>query len=247
MKTKISLSLKKAGILFFFVPFLALSQSKNLMNVQKVFAKVDKVAEFEKALANHSQKYHSGDAKWRVYEIMSGPDAGGYMISEGPSNFVGMDNRGDLGAEHTADWNKNMAIYMTDKYSSDYLMFNDSLSTIALGNFSDKITITHWYPKIGYATKIYDGIIDLKKGWKLGGLSVAVYRTVNSGNQRFSMVYRLKNGFKDLENSGASFQKKRYEMANGEDSYENFLGLLQENTANYWSEMMTLRPELSSK
>jgi hypothetical protein len=61
------------------------------------------------------------------------------------------------------------------------------------------------------------------------------------------MVYKLKNIFKDLENSGASFQKKRYEMANGEDSYENFLGLLQENTANYWSEMMTLRPESSSK
>ncbi len=247
MKKINSLLLKKAGILCFFVPFLAFSQTKNLMNVQKVFAKVDKVAEFEKALSNHSQKYHMGDTKWRVYEIMSGPDAGGYMISEGPTNFVGMDNRGDLGAEHTADWNKNVAIYMTDKYSSDYLMFNDSLSTIALGNFSDKITITHWYPKIGFTNKIYDGILDLKKGWKIGGLSVAVYRTVNSGNQRFSMVYRLKNGFKDLENSGASVQKKRYEMANGEDSYENFLGLLQENTANYWSEMMTLRPELSSK
>ena len=158
-----------------------------------------------------------------------------------------MDKRGDLGGEHTADWNKNVAIYLTDKYASDYLMFNDSLRTVVLSNFSDKITISHWYPKIGFTNKIYDGIVDLRKGWKVGGISAAVYRTVNSGNQRYSIVYRLKNGFVDLANSGASSQKKRYETANGEDSYENYLGLLQNYTANFWSEMMTLRPELGSK
>ncbi len=48
------------------------------VNTNRVFAKVDKVLEFEKALATHSQKYHTGDWKWRVFEISSGPDAGGY-------------------------------------------------------------------------------------------------------------------------------------------------------------------------
>lgn len=247
MKNTTKFLMKKAMILCFLAPILAFGQSKNLMNVSKMFPKMDKMAEFEKALASHSQKYHTGENKWRVYQIMSGPDAGGYMVAEGPSDFAGMDSRGDLGADHTADFAKNVAIHMIDKYSSDYLMFNDSLSTVAVGNFSDKITITHWYPKFGQNNKIYDGILALKKGWKVGGLTVAVYRTVNSGSPRFSMVYRLKNGFKDLASGGASANKRRYETANGEDSYENYIGLLQEHTANYWSEMMTLRADLSSK
>ncbi len=39
-----------------------------------MFPKADKVLDFEKALAAHAQKYHTGDWKWRVYEIQSGPD-----------------------------------------------------------------------------------------------------------------------------------------------------------------------------
>lgn len=239
--------MKNLIIIFFIAPLLAFGQAKNLMNVTKMFCKMDKMPEFEKALGAHAQKYHTGDAKWRVYEIMSGPDAGGYMVAEGPTDFAGMDSRGDLGADHTADWNKNVAIHMTDKYSSDYLMFQDTLSTVGLGNFSDKITISHWYPKFGQNAKVFDGILALKKGWKVGGQTVAVYRSVNSGNAQFAMVYRLKNGFKDLANGGPSANKKRYETANGEDSYDNYLGLLQNYTANYWSEMLTLRPDLSSK
>jgi hypothetical protein len=247
MKNTTKFLLKKAMIICFLAPFMALSQGKTLMNVSKMFPKMDKMAEFEKALANHSQKYHTGDNKWRVYQIMSGPDAGGYMVAEGPSDFAGMDSRGDLGAEHTADYAKNVAIHMIDKYSSDYLMFQDTLSTVQLGNFSDKISITHWYPKTGQNNKIFDGILALKKGWKISGRTVAVYRTVNSGNARFSMVYRMKNGFKDLATGGPAANKKSYETANGEDSYDNYLGLLQDYTANYWTEMMTLRPDLSSK
>ncbi|MES2794696.1 MAG: hypothetical protein V4683_01955 [Bacteroidota bacterium] len=247
MKKIKTLLVRKLIVICLLAPFMAFSQGKNLMNVSKVFPKMDKMAEFEKALTSHSQKYHTGEAKWRVYQIMSGPDAGGYMIAEGPSDFAGMDSRGDLGAEHTADYAKNVAIHMTDKYSSDYLMFQDTLSTVGLGNFSDKITISHWYPKFGQNAKVFDGILALKKGWKQGGLTVAVYRTVNSGNARFSMVYRLKNGFKDLATGGPSAAKRRYEAANGEDSYDNYVGLLQEHTANYWSEMLTLRPDLGSK
>ncbi len=169
------------------------------------------------------------------------------MVAEGPTDFAGMDSRGDLGAEHTADYAKNVAIHMIDKYSSDYLMFNDSLSTVAIGSFSDKITITHWYPKLGHGNKVFDGILAMKKGWNVAGVTVAVYSAVNSGSPRYSMVYRLKNGFKDLATRGPGAAKKRYETANGEDSYNNLIDLLQDDISNAWSEMMTLRPDLSSK
>jgi len=43
---------------------------------------MDKVLEFEKALAAHAQKYHRGTAHWRVFIIQSGSDIGSYHISK---------------------------------------------------------------------------------------------------------------------------------------------------------------------
>ena len=55
-----------------------------MISNNRVFPKVDKALEFEKDLANHSQKYHTGDVKWRVFQIQSEPDSGGYHIVEDP-------------------------------------------------------------------------------------------------------------------------------------------------------------------
>ena len=65
------------------VPFIGFSQVKNVLHATRVFPKREKIAEFEKALTAHVQKYHTGDWKWRVWHIESGPDAGGYMMTEG--------------------------------------------------------------------------------------------------------------------------------------------------------------------
>ena len=69
--------MKKIFFLVMLVPLFGLSQ-KNVMSSFRAFPKVDKVLEFEKAVAAHAQKYHTGDWKWRVWVIQSGPDANGY-------------------------------------------------------------------------------------------------------------------------------------------------------------------------
>lgn len=104
--------MRKIFLLCLLVPVLGLSQNKNILSTFRAFPKVDKVLEFEKALAAHAQKYHTGDWKWRVLEIQSGPDAGGYHIVEGPASWDAIDKRGNLGDEHNADWNKSVAIYL---------------------------------------------------------------------------------------------------------------------------------------
>jgi hypothetical protein len=141
--------MRKLFLLCLLIPVLGMSQTKNILSVQRNFAKVDKVLEYEKAVSAHAQKYHTGDAKWRVYEISSGPDAGGYQIVEGPFNWAGLDARGNLGAEHTLDYNKNVAPHLTQEYQSAYFEYQENLSTVALGDFSNKIQITHWFPKPG--------------------------------------------------------------------------------------------------
>lgn len=240
--------MKKIFLFCMLIPVLGISQNKNVVNTTRVFAKVDKVLEFEKALTAHAQKYHTGDWKWRVFEIQSGPDAKGYQITEGPTSWTALDGRGNLGTDHNNDWNKNVAIYLTDRGTSGYSVYEDSLSTVALGDYSDKINITHWYPKIGWGPKVREVLAQMKKAWEAGGQTVAIYSSSSSGPAQFALVSRYKTGLKEREPGfiKESF-KSRYEKANGEDSFDKYVDLLREYLNDSWSELLFYRADLSSK
>jgi hypothetical protein len=239
--------MRKLILLWLFIPLTGMSQQKNVINATRYFPKIDKVAEFEKALAAHAQKYHSGDWKWRVYEIESGPDAGGYHITEGPMSWDDVDHRGNLGADHMADWNKNVAIYLTDKFESSYAVFQDSLSSVKMTAYADKINITHLFPKIGWGGKVEDLLKTLKKVWVSDGESVAVYASSSSGPGQYSIVTRYTQGLKERE---ANFRKpfrERYEGVNGQYAYTNYLDNVREYYNDVWSELLFYRADLSPK
>ncbi|MBS1918848.1 MAG: hypothetical protein JST17_01195 [Bacteroidetes bacterium] len=229
------------------VPLFAISQNQTVISAQRYFPKPDKVLEFEKALVSHIQKYHSGDWKWRVYEIQTGPDAGGYHIVEGPKTWDEFDKRGDLGAEHLNDWNKNVAPNLSDKYSSGYSDYREDLSTTQLLAFTNKITITHVFPKPGMGGKVEADIKKIKKGWEAGNQTVAVYQAVASGPTQYAIVSRLKDGLKELQSGYRKPIKERYDAANGEGTYEIFLDHINKTTENNWSEILSFRADLSSK
>ncbi|MES2774426.1 MAG: hypothetical protein V4722_09590 [Bacteroidota bacterium] len=221
--------------------------AKNVISTHRVFPKIDKVAEFEKALAAHAQKYHSGDAHWRVFEIQTGPDFGGFHITEGPKSWASEDARGDLGPEHTSDWNKNIAIYLTERQSAGYSVYQDSLSTVALGDFSEKIQITHVYPKIGHSDDVVNMIKKIKKTWAAGGVSVAVYSASSSGPTQFTLTTRYKQGLKERAADFRTPFKVTYEAVNGGGSYAQYLKDGAEFIAESWSELLFMRKDLSSK
>lgn len=239
--------MKKMFLFFMLLPCLGFCQTKNVVSANRVFPKVDKVLQFEKALAAHAQKYHKGDWKWRVLEIQSGPDAGGYQINEGPTSWDAIDGRGNLGTEHNNDWNKSVTIYLTERGSNRYAVFQDSLSTVAMGDYSDKINITHWVPKIGWGGKLNDIIKEMRKAWQAGGESVAVYTASSSGPAQYTIVTRYKQGLKERAQGFRKPFKERYEAANGEDSFEGFLDTLREYLTDSWSELLFYRADLSSK
>ena len=240
--------MRKIFLLCMLVPLFGISQTKNIISVDRVFPKVDKVLEFEKALAAHAQKYHSGDTKWRVFAIQSGPDAGGYHITEGPTTWTALDGRGDISVEHNNDYNKTVAIYLTDRGSTNYSVYEDTLSTVAIGDYSDKINITHWFPKVGWGPKVREVIVQMKKAWVAGGQSVAVYTASSSGPAQFALVTRYKTGLKERESGFIKESlKSRYEKANGEDSFDKYVTMLQEYLKDSWSELLFYRADLSSK
>lgn len=235
--------------LFFLLvfPLMGFGQKQTVVSSSRYFPKVDKVLEFEKGLAAHIAKYHSGEWKWRVYEIQTGEDAGGYMVVEGPKSWDEFDKRGNLGDEHIKDWNKNVAPYMTEKYSSSYAEYSEDLSTVPLASFADKISITHVFPKPGLSSKVEDVIKKLKKAWESGTQTVAVYKSVVSGPFQYTLVARYKDGLKELEEGYRKPFKERYEAANGEGTTETYLSKIAESTDHVWAELLFYRPDLSAK
>ena len=239
--------MRKIFLLFLLIPLFGISQNKNVVNAFRCFPKVDKVGEFEKALTAHAQKYHTGDWKWRVYAIETGPDYGGYHIVEGPNSWDAFDKRGNLGQAHTDDWNKYVAIYLTDRTSASYSVYQADLSSVPVGEFSDKIAITHVYPKTGWNNKISDVIKTLKKTWDASGESVAVFTASSSGPSQFAVVTRYKQGFKEREEGFRKPFKERFEAANGVNTYDDYMDNIRQYTNEVWGELLSYRADLSSK
>jgi hypothetical protein len=234
-------------LLYMLIPFAGISQTKNVTTARRVFPKMEKVLEFEKALAAHAQKYHSGDVAWRVFKIQSGPDAGGYQISEGPTNWEALDTRGELSEEHNIDWNKNVSTHLTDRMSVSFSVYQDSLSTVALGDYSDKINVAHVYPKIGKTLKVRSLIKKLKLAWLADGSTVAVYAANSSGPAQFIIVTRYKQGLKEKTDGFRKTAKVTFEGIYGDGSFEEYLDALGEYASDIWSELLFLRKDLGSK
>ena len=239
--------MRKLILVLLALPFFSFAQEKNVVNASRLFPKGDKVAAFEKALAAHSQKYHTGTWKWRVFSIESGPDAGGYHITEGPMSWDDLDTRGDLGKAHQDDWNMNIAPLLTDRGSSMYSLYRADLSTIALTEFTDKIAINHVFPKPGYTDEMEDLIKKIKKAWENGEQTVAVYEVSSSGPQQYTFVTRYKQGLKERNTGFRKPFKERYKTSNGETAWDDYVKAIRNMVDHSWSELLFFHKELSSK
>ncbi len=247
MKNNAAFSLKTIFLLLLVIPFMVIGQNKNVISTNRVFPKVDKQLEFEKALGTHSQKHHTGDVKWRVFQIQSGPDAGGYHIVEGPKSWESEDSRGDINEAHNNDWHKGVTPFLTDKGSSGYSVYIDSLSTVAIGDYSDKVQVTHIYPKMGSSYRVATLLKNLKVAWAADGSTVAVYESNGSGNAQFAIARRYKQGLKEKE---AGFRKplgETYEKIHGKGSWAIYGDIAKEHIDDQWSELLFYRADLSSK
>ena len=239
--------MRKFIIAMMALPLFATAQEKNVVSVNRVFVKPDKIQAFEKAIGAHAQKYHKGDWHWRVFTIESGPDAGGYHITEGPKDWSAVEKRGDLGADHTADWDKTVQPHLLDRGSNSFSVYRADLSSVALTQFTDQININHIYPKPGYGPMVEDIIKMLKKMWEQDGINVAVYESSSSGEPQITLVTRYKDGLKERERGFRGPIKERFEKANGAGSWDTYLQNIRTSTERTWSELLFLKKDLSSK
>lgn len=238
--------MKKVLLMLLLAPIIGFSQTKNVISSFRIFPKPGKTLELEKALAAHALKYHTGDWKWRVFEIVSGPDSNGYHVVEGPNSWTSNDSRNDISAEHTADWVKNVESLCDGRGEASYSVFREDLSAGKLTEFADKISISHLFPKPGEFSKVETRLKKLKKVWEASGQNVVVYESHFSGPPQLSIVTRHTNGWKEKEPGYRKPMKERFESVYGEGSYDEWLDI-PNSIDHSWGEMLVLRAELSSK
>src|SRR5688572_13304553 len=238
--------MKKLLFIGLFIPLFSLAQNPTVISITRFFPKNDKIAEFEKAAKNHAQKYHTGDFKWRTYSVESGPDAGGYMMIEGPGTWEQVDKRGNLGAEHTSDLYKNV-LPTVEKTFQYFITFREDLSSVSLTDYSDKIAVTRVFPKPGKMLQTENNIKAMKKVWDESKQNVAVYEASSSGPNQFFIVTRYKEGLKERDPGFRKPIMERYDAAHGAGSYEKWQASVSETTDNVWHEMLFYNAELSSK
>lgn len=242
------MNMRKLNFLLMALPLCAASQEKNVVSASRYFPREDKIQVFEKALAAHAQKYHKGDNFWRVYTIESGPDAGGYHITEGPKDWTSVEKRGDISAEHTADWDKNVQpLLQTGKGSTAFAVYRADLSSVPLTQYTNQINITHVYQKPGYGGMVEEMIGQLKKTWEQSQQSVAVYESSSSGEPQYILVNRYKDGLKERERNFRAPMRERFEKANGTGTWETYIQNQRAAVDRSWSELLFFKPELGSK
>lgn len=217
-----------------------------VLSSYRVLPKVGHEKALEAALAAHARKFHSGEHAWRVGVVLSGPDEGMYHITEGPTDWAGVDARGDLGAAHMQDYLENIAPQVEKNTPNIYLTYATDLSSTGATQWTNKVMIDHITVKPGRGADFHD----TSKKWKAIcdklGVPVAVWHAAFSGENSYSFVYRLKDGFKVFDEDAPKFRQAAGELY-GPNEYARLMQADADEISREWQELVEFKPELGSK
>jgi len=220
---------------------------KNTLSAYRVWAKDGHNDALKAAIAAHGKKYHTGNWKWRVYEVLTGPDGGAFMISEGPNTWTEVESRADLGAEHMKDYDTNVAPHVEKSTSDMYATYQPDASTVEGAAFSTtKVLIRQAYLKPGRRFYALATLRDWKQVWEKCGVNIVTWGSFYSGEPRFIIAGRLEQGFADLDDSSVSFRKAADEIF-GPGAYERLVADDAANYSRFVDEIIEYKAELSSK
>jgi len=230
-----------------------LAQGNTLFSVEMVKPKTGQASAFETAWKMHLTKFHNGDSKRAVYEILSGPNTGCYLLVDGPSSFADMDKeRADMAA-HDKDYETNCASKVEMDGGNMVYRWVDTLSY--KGDVqADKYIVTITHVKNG---KMPDYMTEMRKVNQLAAImnprvSFNRYVQMWSGSDPVMVtVSNLKDGFKELEQGYNGLKPDDFKNAfikeYGQAGWDNYQKVTGDDIQSREVYIMKLRKDLSSK
>jgi hypothetical protein len=224
-----------------------LAQEKATLSSERIMPKPGKNAALRKAITDHAAKFHTGNWKWRVFMVLSGPDAGAYMINEGPNSWTVLEGRKDISDEHLRDYEANVTPLVESNGPSLFLTFQREMSTDSSVGPLKKALLRHVYPKPGKGPRIAESLRIWKKVWAKLGMKTVVWSVFFSGEPQYVVAYRLPNGFVDLEQPVSQRLREGFDEIAGAGAYARSLEDLDKNVDRISEEMIEFLPDVSSK
>ena len=224
----------------------AAPEKATLISTYRVFVKPGHEAAFKAAFGAHAKKFHQGERAWRVYDVISGPDSGAYHVVEGPTTWTSYDDRGDMGPEHTKDYETNIQPHVERQSADTFATYSKSLSTVAATEFTDKVMVMRYSIKPGMGSTAFDYFKSYKAVWAKRGQTAAVWQSAFSGGQTVSIAFRLKNGLKAFDGDLPSARKVLEELV-GPNEYDRLQRVAASCFSEITSEIIVLNHDLSSK
>jgi hypothetical protein len=233
--------------------FIALSsalspaQDKATLSSFRIIPKPGKDAALKKAITDHAAKFHTGNWKWRVFMVLSGPDEGAYQINEGPNSWTDLEGRKNISDEHIRDYESNVLPLVERSTPHSYLRYQRELSSdSAVGPFK-KALLRHFFPKPGKGARLTSYLATWKKVWEKLGLKVAVWSTFYSGEPQVVVATRLPQGWVDLEQSRSKELREAFDEIVGTGAFVRYLEDMDQYVDRVVEDMIELLPEASSK
>ena len=235
-----------------FASVYSMGQGNTLYTVETITPKMGKGSAFESKWKAHLAKFHGQNDSRVIHEILSGDNAGSFVLFEGPISFADMDNAKPNAEAHGLDY-ENMVSPTTEKVSGVYTYrWVDTLSYNGSMN-ADKFITTVYRLKPG---KLGDLTAETKRALKVNTImksqgSYNTYIKLWAGSHPVMVVVsNLKDGFKQLDNnfipSASPSFKDVYVKEFGQEMWDRRLKLLPEITESIDVSISKLRKDLST-
>ncbi len=231
---------------------LSAGQGKTLYHVTIVLPRLGSTTAFENAWKAHLQKYHKGDDKRSVHEILSGDHAGKFQLISGPSAFADMDTEKSTDAAHGQDYDKTVVPSVQSMSGSYIYRHADTLSYNG-DMAAEKFVNTIYNVRRG---KMNDFTAEIKR-------AIATNRAINSRSgyntyirlwsgtsPQLVIVTRLKDGFKQMDDAFAPSQsaafKEQYIKSFGQEQWDKRMTSMTDFVESIEVFISKLRKDLSS-
>lgn len=246
--------MKKSLLLVFLLPLLALGQSEDVTVVFEsglLTPNPTQVVQLEKGLTAHNKKYHGeGPYGTRVYWVSNGPNTGSYVWVMGGLPWGAMDNRPGKESGHDADWDNNVAPYLTaGSGAQTYWKFNPKLSRFGK-DFNIKYLLVDYYDiKRGKKKDALKLVEKIHKAYaeklpeEIFGIYTNEFPSTEDGRDLAVISFFDKSSWLGEEGSVA----KKYDEMYGAGSFEKFIADWMEVTEGGATELWVFRPDLSGK
>ena len=229
-------------------------QGNTLYSVSMVEAKMGQSAAFVRSWKAHVLKFHNGEDKRSVEEIVTGPNSGNLLLVSGPSSIADMDIEKASQPAHDAD------------YDGTVVPSVSTFSRMGAYRWVDTLSYNGRVPSTKYSTTIYhlkpgkapELIAEIKRALAVNqkiksASSYNTYIKLWAGSDPVIVIRtNLKDGFKQIDNAYPEMKmmtdnfKTAYIQEYGQAMWDNRGKLLPEICTSWENYLSKDRKDLSS-